>query len=37
MNAERVLIIDPLDGTNEYGGPVAPTGRCTSRCGSAAS
>ena len=35
FTADRVWIIDPLDGTNEFGETRShATGRCTSRCGS---
>ena len=33
---DRVWIVDPLDGTREYGDHGAATGRCTSPCGTAA-
>ena len=33
LTADRVWIVDPLDGTREYGDPAATTGRCTWRCG----
>ena len=36
LAADRVWIVDPLDGTREYGEPATgTTGRCTWRCGSA--
>ena len=37
LSADRAWIIDPLDGTGSLARPAGPTGRCTWRCGSAAS
>ena len=38
VHADRVWIVDPVDGTREFSWPGRePTGRCTSRCGSARS
>ena len=37
LRSERVWIVDPLDGTREFSESTATTGRCTSRCGRAAS
>ena len=35
VHADRVWIVDPLDGTWEFSDPAETTGPCTSRCGSA--
>jgi 3'(2'), 5'-bisphosphate nucleotidase len=35
VHADRVWIVDPVDGTREFSCRAEPTGRCTSRCGSA--
>ena len=33
LTAGRVWIVDPLDGTREFGKPAGPTGPSTSPCG----